>query len=352
MRSKFTDRHIQILSRMQIHQSYTLDQIATLLSSAPSLPTLRRDVFALCSDGLLGKEGTLKSSRYALTARGIIESPIEAQKYCSEDVDRRGGERDFQFGIFSQLSESQIFFSEVQRLNEKTKEYQAKSVEVSEVLRNKELERFVIELSWKSSKIEGNTYTLLDTERLLRDAYEAPGHTREEARMIINHKHAFEYIMSDVNQYREVSLKHIEEIHQLLVKDLGVDSGIRHKPVGITGSCYVPLSINSQIREAVTALCHAINNASCPFAKAFIALIGCSYVQPFEDGNKRTARLLCNALLMAHQCAPLSYRSVHEVGFREAMLVFYERNSIVSMQGIFIEQYLFACENYLAFYRG
>ena len=83
-----------------------------------------------------------------------------------------------------------------------------------------------------------------------------------------------------------------------------------------------------------------------PYAKALIALIGISYIQPFEDGNKRTARLMANAVLLAHKLAPLSYRSVEENEFREAMLVFYEINSIIPMKRIFIEQYNFAARNY------
>ena len=85
-----------------------------------------------------------------------------------------------------------------------------------------------------------------------------------------------------------------------------------------------------------------------PYAKALVSLLGISYIQPFEDGNKRTSRLMANALLMAYGCAPLSYRSVDENAYREATLVFYELNSIVSFKKIFIEQYDFAAHNYSA----
>ncbi len=84
-----------------------------------------------------------------------------------------------------------------------------------------------------------------------------------------------------------------------------------------------------------------------PYAKALLTLLGISYIQPFEDGNKRTARLMANAILLAHSCAPLSYRSVDENDYREAMLVFYELNSIMPFKKIFIDQYMFAAENYL-----
>lgn len=83
-----------------------------------------------------------------------------------------------------------------------------------------------------------------------------------------------------------------------------------------------------------------------PYAKALMALLGISYIQPFEDGNKRASRLMADALLLAHDCAPLSYRSIDENSYREAMLVFYEVNSLQPFKGLFIEQYKFATANY------
>ena len=101
-----------------------------------------------------------------------------------------------------------------------------------------------------------------------------------------------------------------------------------------------------QIREAVEALAAAVARAETPYAKALLALLGISYIQPFNDGNKRTARIMANAFLLACDCAPLSYRSVEEKDYREATLVFYELNSIVPFKDIFIEQYVFAAKNY------
>ena len=83
-----------------------------------------------------------------------------------------------------------------------------------------------------------------------------------------------------------------------------------------------------------------------PYAKALIALLGISYIQPFNDGNKRTSRLLANALLLSHNCSSLSYRSVDEDEYRSAILVFYELNSIMPLKQIFISQYIFAADNY------
>ncbi|MEN9524156.1 MAG: hypothetical protein RL536_225 [Candidatus Parcubacteria bacterium] len=123
--------------------------------------------------------------------------------------------------------------------------------------------------------------------------------------------------------------------------------GLREKAVGVTGSIYRPLDNIHQISEALQKLTEAVNRASSPYTKALIALLGLSYIQPFEDGNKRTSRLLCNAILLAHECSPLSYRSVDENSYRGSILVFYELNSIVPFKKIFLEQYVFSAKNYV-----
>ena len=198
-----------------------------------------------------------------------------------------------------------------------------------------------------TSKIEGNTYTLLDTEKLLKDGIHSITHTRDEAMMILNHKKAFEYIL-DLKKHRKsiVLFRELENIHRILMENLGVDHGIRKGAVGITGSTYLPLSIASTIEEQTKRLLDVVQKKKDPYSKALITIACIGYLQPFVDGNKRTSRLFGNAILIEESVAPLSYRSVDEVQYREAMLVFYEQNGIQPFKEIFIEQYLFACKNY------
>jgi fido (protein-threonine AMPylation protein) len=125
-----------------------------------------------------------------------------------------------------------------------------------------------------------------------------------------------------------------------------VTFNIRAKPVGVTGSKYRPLDNQFQISEAVEQLVKADQRMKTGYDKAFLSILGISYIQPFEDGNKRTSRLMGNAILLSNNLVPLSYRSVDEDAFREAVLVFYELNSVLPFKKIFIEQYRFAAENY------
>jgi len=348
---KLNRRQQFILSLIKSDKKYALNDIALLFSESdkPSSATLRRDISGLRDFGYLEYTGDRKSSRYTLSMYGMLNAPIDPHEYCILDVDKRSGNTAFNFSLFRNINFDIFRDDDLKKMDQATKEYIHKSKNASDVLIQKELERFVIELSWKSSKIEGNTYTLLDTEKLLRDGVEASGHSKEEAIMILNHKKVFQYVLKHGKLYRNVTIHLIEDIHRILVQELGVSYGLRKKQVGITGSSYRPLSVPSQIKEGIQDVCATIEKMKSPYSKAFIALLGISYIQPFEDGNKRTARLLANAILISYNCAPLSYRSVDEILYKESTLVFYEKNSIIPMRDIFIKQYLFACEQYLKF---
>ena len=211
---------------------------------------------------------------------------------------------------------------------------------------NKEMERLGIDLSWKSSQIEGNTYSLLETERLLRESKTANGKTQEEATMLLNHKHALRFILENPDYLQNLTLSHIEDIHTLLTEGLSVDKGIRHRRVGITGTNYHPLDNEFQIREAMHDSCNLINSKNNVFEKALLTLVLLSYIQAFADGNKRTARITCNAILIANGYCPLSFRSVDSIDYKKAILIFYEQNNLYAFKKIFIEQFEFAVREY------
>ena len=204
----------------------------------------------------------------------------------------------------------------------------------------------MIELSWKSSKIEGNTYTLLDTEKLILENKPAEGKTKQETQMILNHKDAFHFVHNNKMLFNTLTRENLEELHKILVKDLDITLGLRKSFIGVSGSVYRPLDNIYQVSETLEALVKTINQMKTTYAKSIVALLGISYIQPFDDGNKRTSRIMADALLMANNFAPLSYRSVDEKEYKEAMLIFYELNSIVPFKKIFIEQYNFSARNY------
>jgi len=311
-----------------------------------SLVSIKRNLSEMVKIGILDTKGGGRSTSYEITTLGRVTSNIDTDEYVAMEPDRRYGMERYNFNLFPELPTEVFDINEKSLLELATDGYQERLKNMSPIIQEKELQRLVIELSWKSSKIEGNTYTLLDTEKLILENKEAPGHDKAEAKMILNHKDAFSFIRKNAKSYQSLTLANLENLHSILVKNLGVNTGLRNTLVGVTGSKYKPLDNIYQIKEAVSSLSETIAKAEDPYTKAILALIGVSYIQPFEDGNKRTGRLMANALLLAHDCAPLSYRSVEEKDYRNSMLVFYETNSIVPFKKLFVDQYLFAAKNY------
>ena len=217
---------------------------------------------------------------------------------------------------------------------------------MSELEYRKEMERLGVDLSWKSSQIEGNTYSLLETERLLKEKKEASGKSKEEAIMLLNHKEALDFVLDTPDFMKELKVNRIEQIHSILTQELAVDRNIRQRRVGITGTNYRPLDNEFQIREALEDMCNLINLKEDIFEKSLLVLVLLSYIQAFTDGNKRTARITGNAILIANGFCPISFRTVDSIDYKKAMLIFYEQNNIAAFKKIFIEQFEFAVRTY------
>lgn len=196
----------------------------------------------------------------------------------------------------------------------------------------KELEYLTIELSWKSSALEGNTYTLLDTQLLLMEGIKPKNKTEFETQMILNHKNAIAFIIENKELFnRKIKFSTIEELHRIISNNLGIDSGIRKKLVKITASNYEPLSNPHQLREKADELLEIIDKSENPYIRSLLALSLLPYLQLFEDGNKRTGRMLANAILISSVSKGFSLRKTDARQLALAYLAFYEFNSIASL---------------------
>ena len=311
-----------------------------------SKPTIARDLAKLVQQKLIKVSGKGKNTVYLPFIDNPLLRFIDEKQYFTREVDERiDVQTSFDFSIFKYLRN--IFSAdEITSLSKINKSFTKETEKLPQDIYRKELERFIIELSWKSSKIEGNTYTLLDTENLIKQSIEAKGHSKEEAIMILNHKRAFETILTHKEEFKTITMSQITQLHNVLVKGLSITTGVRKEAVGITGTTYNPLDNHFQIKEALEKTIAVINSASYPLEKALIALVFISYIQPFSDGNKRTGRMLANAILLAYDFYPLSYRSVDETTFKQALILFYETHSIVQFKKILTDQYRFALNTY------
>ena len=338
----------EILQYLHYNQPSTRDEIARGIAFEGSDATLKRAIASLVGNGDIIVTGKARATRYSLSPQAHLLMPLNLDTYFAKDVDERQVQTSFNFQLIrNQLPAVELLTKDERKhLNELQQMFRKHVNEMTVNEYKKEMERLGIDLSWKSSQIEGNTYSLLETERLLRESKTAEGKTKEEAIMLLNHKDALRFILDNPNYLQLLSLSHIEDIHALLTKDLSVDKGIRHRRVGITGTNYHPLDNEFQIREAIHDTCELINGKDNVFEKALLTLVLLSYIQAFSDGNKRTARITSNAILIANGYCPLSFRTVDSVDYKKAMLIFYEQNNLFAFKQIFMQQFEFAVSEY------
>jgi len=346
----YNKRQELIQGYIKAQKDVSRKEIETYISGAftekNSRITVLRDLELLIADGLVEKSGKARGTTYHPSSRSVLLDTVDVNAYFDQDPDQRVLRSEiFNFAIWPHLT-GLLTQEEKRDLNTLNERYRKNRASLTPTVLKKELERLTIELSWKSSKIEGNTYSLLDTERLIKENIEATGKTRAESVMILNHKKALDFIFKNADLFKELSPAKIEEVHRLLVMDLGVIFGIRKNLVRITGTNYRPLDNVFQIQEAMSALCNLVNQSEHPVEKALITVLMISYIQPFEDGNKRAARILGNALLLAYDCCPLSYRSVDEVEYKKGILLFYEQNNLSYFKTVFLDQFSQAITKY------
>lgn len=313
-----------------------------------SYATLKRVLSKLISVNYIAAKGQGKGTKYIISPVYKTLMPIDMEEYYRKEIDAREIKKDFNFAVINEvLAKNNLFTqSELAKLNELQNHYKENISQLSESEYKKELERLAIDLSWKSSQIEGNTYSLLETEKLLKEKETAAGKTKEEAIMLLNHKDALDFIIDNPDYLYPLTVPKIEDIHSILVKELAVERNLRKRRVGISGTNYRPLDNEFQIIEALQDSCNLINDKKNIFEKALLALVLLSYIQPFMDGNKRTARIVSNAVLMKEKYCPLSFRTVDSIDYKKAMLLFYEQNNLFNLKNMFMNQFEFAVNSY------
>ena len=342
------DKSKKVLEFVREHPSRSSKEIYDGLGLEMGYATLKRILTKLIADELILPAGRGRGTKYLITPAYELFFPIDVDVYFQKEIDEREIKEGFNFSLIKDvLSQVNLFTTdEFLYLINLQKKYQENIAELTASEYTKELERLAVDLSWKSSQIEGNTYSLLETERLLKEKETAKGKTKDEAIMLLNHKEALDFIIETPSYVTPLTISAIEDIHSILTKDLGIDRNIRKRRVGISGTNYRPLDNEFQIKEALKDMCELINGSESVFEKALLLLILISYIQPFGDGNKRTARIVSNAMLISNEYCPISFRTVDSVEYKKAMLLFYEQNNIKAFKQIFVNQFEFAVNTY------
>jgi hypothetical protein len=213
------------------------------------------------------------------------------------------------------------------------------------------LNRLLIDLAWNSSRLEGNTYSLLDTKRLIELGEEAEGRAHLETQMILNHKDAIEFLVSAAD---EIGFNRytILNLHALLANNLLADptaaGRLRYIAVGIERSTFHPLEVPQLIEESFDQILATAAAIVDPFEQAFFAMVQLPYLQPFDDVNKRVSRLAANIPLIKGNLSPLSFADVPRQTYTEAVLGVYELTKIDLLKDVFIWAYERSAARYAA----
>lgn len=337
-----------ILAFIKVHPLSSSKEVYEGLNGEISYATIKRRLVNLLDKQYIIRQGNAKNSRYSLSPTYSLFYPINMEEYYRKEIDERDILPGYNFSLIPEVLDKAPLFTkeELDMLNSLQSQFTHNISLLSPNEYQKEMERLGIDLSWKSSQIEGNTYSLLETERLLKEKETAAGKTKEEAIMLLNHKDALDFIVQNPDYLEHLSVSRIENIHSLLIKELGVDRNIRTRRVGITGTNYRPIESEFKIREALEQTCSLVNCRTNIFEKALLVLVLLSYIQAFNDGNKRVARITSNAILIANKYCPVSFRTVDSVDYKKAMLLFYEQNNLSAFKQIFVNQFKFAVETY------
>ena len=343
-----------------------IEQIEAQLPQPPTRRTLQRWLNALVGQGRLRKEGQARSTRYLLPARAAPEAadaapgdvffPLSDEARAIDIAVRQpvqhrtpvGYRRSFldsyrpntTFYLHAALRAELQALGQVAAHNEPAGTY-ARSI----------ANRLLIDLSWNSSRLEGNTYSLLETERLLSAGDAAEGKGALEAQMILNHKAAIEFLMDctpdmGFNRYTLLNLHAL--LSDNLLPDPTASGRLRTVAVGIGQAVFLPLEGPQLIAECFAQVLDTAAAIQDPLEQAFFAMVHLPYLQPFEDVNKRVSRLAANIPLIQHNLCPLSFVDVPPAAYISAMLGVYELNRIELLRDVFAWAYKRSCARYSA----
>ncbi|UUP16502.1 hypothetical protein NTH_00949 [Nitratireductor thuwali] len=351
-------------------EGMTAQQIADSLESPPPRRTLQYRLKSLVDSGRLVMEGRGRWARYRLpevraavgrtagraeatgeAALPLSDSGAEIQSYIRRPPQRRkpvGYNRAF---LNSYRPNETFYLSAAERKHLRDVGMPKIAEQPAGTYAKQILNRLLIDLSWNSSRLEGNTYSLLDTKRLIDLGEEAEGHERLEAQMILNHKDAIEFL---VGTAEEIGFNRytILNLHALLANNLLADPDaagrLRHIAVGIERSVFHPLEVPQLIGECFEQILATATAITDPFEQAFFVMVQLPYLQPFDDVNKRVSRLSANIPLIKVNLSPLSFEGVPREAYTDAVLGIYEMNRTELLRDVFLWAYERSAARYAA----
>ena len=348
----------------------SIEQIEAQLTQPPDRRTLQRWLAALTLQGRLYPKGKGRATRYVRGSTTVIEDtafasdevfpelliPLsDAAKSVESRVRKPLHNRSpvgyNQAFLDSYRPNKTFYLPEATRADLQASGQAANADAPAGTYARQIAHRLLIDLSWNSSRLEGNTYSLLETERLLSAGDAAPGKTALDRQMILNHKEAIEFLIASASEigFNRYTLLNL---HALLADNLLADplaiGRLRRIAVGIGQTVFHPLEVPQRIEECFQQILDTAAAIDNPFEQAFFAMVQLPYLQPFEDVNKRVSRLAANIPLIRNNLCPLSFVDVPQPIYISAMVGIYELNRIELLRDVFVWAYKRSCARYSA----
>jgi Fic family protein len=325
-----SDDALEILDLLQKAPSWSLQELAISLPQIPH-STLKRRVSELAASKMISVEGKGRATRYR-----FIPATLGSATTNEEFIPYRFG-----FLYEYQPNTSYYLDEETRKLLRMIGESIGEAAPAGTYARNL-FSRLLIDLSFNSSRLEGNTYSLLETDRLIVQGQIAQDKDSLDAQMILNHKAAIEYLVEGAGEIT-FDRSTLLNLHALLADSLLADPGapgrLRTIAVGIHGTSYRPLSVPQQLEEMFDLFLRKSSAIADPFEQAFFAMVHIPYLQPFEDVNKRVSRLAANIPLIRFNLCPLSFVEVETKPYISALIEVYERNNVSFLRSVFVDAY-------------
>ncbi|MCY3621839.1 MAG: Fic family protein [Gammaproteobacteria bacterium] len=339
-----TPSEAAILEFLRANPDTSRAQIRAGVAPDSSESTMWRALKGLVENGTLSVTGRGPATRYRLAGVARINAHLEAPYYGRATV---GYRREF---LDAYVPGKTAYLGDVDRAQLAAAGAYPESLPAGTYAR-RILTRLLVDLAWASSRMEGNTYEILETERLIEAGQEASGRDRAEALMILNHRDAIEYVVDHLAD-ADIDRRTLCDLHALLANGLLYDPALggrlRRLPVSIGRSAYLPLDDEFDVAAAFETFLNKAKAIANPFEQSFFVLAHLPYLQPFADVNKRTSRVAANVPLLKAGLAPLSFVATDDRQYVDGLLGVYELNEIALLKQVYLTSYVATARQYTA----
>lgn len=330
---------LQLLRQKSLPAS--ISELTRELDGVVSERTIRRWLVEFVDRGLVETLGNRKSTRYIAVGHVALD-------YINQPIFNRSPKTYNKSWLESYIPNTTFYLPEDIRQDLKKQGIRESFSEPVGTYAHKICRRLLVDLSYNSSRLEGNTYSLLDTEKLIMEGKPAEGKLDEERIMILNHTDAIKHLVD--NAYKiKIDFDEICTLHYLLSDGLvpsNYAGKVRDHGVRINSSTYVPLENPGKIEQQLKYICEKANAIEDIYEQSFFLLVHISYLQAFTDVNKRTARLCANIPLVKNNVVPCSFKDIARADYMQALLAVYELNDISAFLKLYEITYFRTCLSY------